>query len=231
MKNGSILWSLRLAVPICFMMEGCVTSPPARQVYQDPLTSIRLQVDERAAEMHSHPARISPEELSKVLIGVRVIARKGVVESIVSGDPQANPAFSAAEVRALATPLSRALAEAKSNELVTFYRRYTDAGVGLAITSGGLFVQGAHLYFVLANDRTLPAEGMNQNMVYEIDPIDSPLLPISRTGFRVTFTPTLAVVSRDNRGSWPYIDEGRVIVIDLARMAQESMTTSPAISP
>jgi hypothetical protein len=135
------------------------------------------------------------------------------------------------EIQTLAPQLSRALAQARPEELVTFYRRVSDATVGLAITSGGLFVRGDQLYFVLANDRTLPSEGMNQNMVYELDPVDSPLVPISRTGFRASFEPGAAMVPDRERHPWQYIDQGRVVVLDLAYLTHEGTPSAPATPP
>ena len=203
---------------------GCTSPPPPRQVYQDPLTSIRLQLDERRDGVHSHPAQVSAEQMAAVLNGVRVISRKGFIGSILTGEAQASAAFTGIEIQALAPQLSRALSQAPPEELVTFYRRFTDTNVGLAITSGGLFLQGDHLYFVLANDRDMPSEAMNINLMYEIDPIDNPLLPITRTSFRASFTPMTALVPPDERRAWPYIDQGRVLVIDLPQLRRDLRT-------
>jgi hypothetical protein len=130
----------------------------------------------------------------------------------------------------LARHLSQALAEAKPEELVTFYRRVSTSTVGLAITSGGLFVHGQHLYVILANDRTLPSEGMSQSIVSEIDPVENPLLPISRTSFRVAFVPATSMVPEDERWPWPYIDPGRLVVIDLVQLAREMKLQAPISS-
>lgn len=203
------------------LVGGCGTAPPPRDYYQDQITSIRLAIDDRAREPHAHPARVSTEAMVRVLSGVRIERRGGILGSIITGRSEQSPAFSPTEVHALAPKLSMALAHARPDELVTFYRRVSDASLGLGITSGGLFVQGSHLYFILANNRTMPSEGMNQNMVYEIDPIDSPLLPIARAGFRVAFSPGMAVVPIDERRSWPYIDEGRIFAVDLVQLERE----------
>ncbi len=215
-------------VGFLLMLEGCAGSPPPRQIYVDSLTSIRLEADTRKSGDHSHPALVSPEEMATILHGVRVIARKGIIGSLLSGEGEGRPAFSSIEVKQLATQLSRGLEQAKPDELVTFYRRISDADVGLAITSGGMFVRRGQCYLVLANNRTLPSEGLNQNMISQIDPIDSPLLPITRAGFRVTFTSSLAVVPADERDSWPYVDPGRVLALDLAQIARELRTKSPS---
>ena len=214
-------WIAMLSLCTLLSPAGCANSPLTRQLYQDSLTAIRLQADERISEPHSHPIHLTAEQMTSILIGLRVVARQGVFGSIVKGTAQGTPAFSIAEIHSLVPQLVLALGQAKPDELVTFYRRISDASVGLAITSGGLFAHKNQLYVIVANNRTLPSAGLNQNIVTEIDPIDSPLLPISRTDFRVTFTPSTAVVPSDERQPWPYIDEGRLVAIDLIQLARE----------
>ena len=210
---------------------GCSSPPPPRTSYQDPITSIRLYLDERAGAGHTHPGQVPPDQMARVLSGIRVVPRSGYISSLITGQPQANPAFSSSEIQILAPKLSRALAEATAQEVVTFYRRFTDASIGLGITSGGIFVQGSHLFVILANNRNLPTEGMNQNMVTDFDPIDSPLIPISRTSFRVEFTPAIAVVPPGQRQSWPYIDDGRILAIDLQQLTGDQKAAPPAAKP
>lgn len=229
LRQGVSGWrAINVLVGFLLALQGCAGSPPPRQFYLDSTTSIRLEVDTRKSGEHSHPALVGPEEMATILRGVRVIGRKGIIGSLLSGEGEGNPAFSSIEVNQLATQLSRGLEQAKPDELVTFYRRISDADVGLGITSGGMFVRRGQLYLVLANNRTLPSEGLNQNMISQIDPIDSPLLPIARAGFRVTFTPSIAVVPADERDSWPYVDDGRVLALDLAQIARELRTKSPS---
>jgi len=208
---------------------GCATAPPPRALYQDNTTAINLQSDSKAGKGHSHPAKVSPDELRHILAGIRIQSRNSFVPSILSGGASLVVAFSKEEQALLARHLSQALAEAKPEELVTFYRRVSTSTVGLAITSGGLFVHDRHLYVILANDRTLPSEGMSQSIVSEIDPVENPLLPISRTSFRATFVPGTSMVPEDERWPWPYIDPGRLLVIDLAQLARE-MKLQPPIS-
>lgn len=209
------------------VVVGCAGSPPPRPIYEDTITSVRLQVDERTSTPHTHPAQISAEQMAAILNRVRVVPRKGFVQTIIGGQSQASPAFSQMEAHALAAPISRALAEAKPEEMVTFYRRFSDQSVGLAMTSGGLFVQDGQLYFILANNRNQPTDGMNENSVSAIDPLQSPLLPISRTAFRIAYPSATAVIPADERRPWPYVDEGRVLTLDLAQLARELKPTEP----
>lgn len=220
-------WSRCAIGVVVLLTAGCATAPPPRAVYQDSATAVRIQKDSKAGQDHSHPAEVSSDVIRRVLSGVRIQSRKSFVPSILTGDAPLGEAFSKEEQTVLAPHLSRALAEAKPDELVTFYRRVSTSAVGLAITSGGLFVHGSHLYVILANDRTLPSEGMSQSVVSEIDPIENPLLPISRTSFRVAFEPAVSIVPEDERWPWPYIDPGRMVVIDLVQLARDMKLQPP----
>ncbi|MDO8357045.1 MAG: hypothetical protein Q7U76_11700 [Nitrospirota bacterium] len=222
-------WVVSILGVLVSLSVGCATAPPPRAVYQDNATAIRLQFDSKAGTGHSHPAKVSPDELRHILAGVRIQPRSSFAPSFLTGEASLVSAFSKEEQTFLAPHLSRALAEAKPEELIAFYRRVSTSTVGLAITSGGLFVHGRHLYVILANDRTLPSEGMSQSIVSEIDPVENPLLPISRTSFRATFVPATSMVPEDERWPWPYIDPGRLVVIDLVQMARE-MKLKPPIS-
>lgn len=214
-------WIVSALGVVVLLAVGCTTAPPPRAVYQDHATAVRLQLDSKASKGHSHPATISPDVIQHVLAGIRIQSRKSFVPSILTGDAPLVPAFSKEEHTVLARHLSQALAVAKPEELITFYRRVSTSAVGLAITSGGLFVHDQHLYLIVANSRTLPSEGMSQSIVSEIDPVENPLLPISRTSFRATFVPATSIVPEDERWAWPYIDEGRVVVLDLAQVDRE----------
>lgn len=225
--RGWILWILGSVVSLSV---GCSTSPPPRNVYVDGITAVRIQFDNKAGAGHSHPIKLSPDVMQYVLSGVKTQRRGSFLPSVLTGEEALIQAFSREEQSFLAPHLTQALEQAKPDELVTFYRRISTSTIGLAITSGGLFVHGPHLYFILANARNLPSEGLSQSIVSEIDPIDSPLIPISRTSFRASFEPITSVVPEDEQWRWPYIDPGRMLVIDLVQLARDSRTkTEPGV--
>jgi hypothetical protein len=225
MRKRDRLWCLMVLWVATLGCWGCSTPQP-RSFYVDPVTSITLQHDQHAQPPHAHPANVSPEVMALVLRGVQTASRQGMFKSIYLNKADQGPAFSNMDIRLLAPKLSAALTKAEPNELVTFYRRISDEDIGLGFTSGGLFVQDQQLYFVLANHRTLPTSGMGQNMVYALDPIETPLLPIARIDFKVDFVPGTALVREEDRISWPYIDEGRVLAIDLTQLARDSRQKS-----
>lgn len=214
------------------LLVGCTTAPPPRVVYHDPTSVLAIQQDSKAGKGHNHPAQIRSEVIQQVLDGIRIQSRKSfLVPSLLTGGPQFVSVFSKEEQSALAPRLSQALAESKPDELITFYRRVSTPTIGLAITSGGLFVHDQYLYVILANARTLPSEGMREGLTYEIDPVDNPLLPISRTSFRATFVPATSIVPEDERWVWPYIDQGRVVVIDLVQLGRDMRSPAPRAVP
>lgn len=225
------VWMRCVVVVVTSFIAGCATGHPPRAVYQDPSTVISIQSDTKAGQGHSHPAAVSPEAIRYVLDGMRVQSRSSFIPSIMTGGASYGMAFSKDEQAVLAPYLSQALAVARPDELVTFYRRVSTSAVGLAITSGGLFVHGQHLYIVLANSRTLPSEGMSQSIVSEIDPVDSPLLPISRRAFRAAFIPATSMVPEDERWGWSYIDPGRLVVIDLIQLGRDMRSLALSDAP
>jgi hypothetical protein len=226
MRKYEMLWCPLILWITSLGFWGCSTTPPPRPFYQDAVISITLQHDEHARPPHAHPANVTPEVMALVLKGVQTVSRQGMFKSIYLNKADQGPAFSSMEIRLLAPKLSAALTKAEPNELVTFYRRISDEDIGLGFTSGGLFVQNQQLYFVLANHRTLPTSGMGQNMVYALDPIETPLLPIARIDFKADFVPGTALVREEDRMSWPYIDEGRVLAIDLTQLARDTRQKS-----
>ncbi|MEW6248582.1 MAG: hypothetical protein AB1555_18010 [Nitrospirota bacterium] len=208
----SAISALLLSVEI-----GCNSLPPPRPVYQDQLTSIQLRVDAQAGGGHTHPASISPERMAGILAGIRVQKLQDPVFRLVTGEKPLGPAFSAEEIRVIAPQLSRALALATPREMATFYRRFSNANVGLAVTSGGLFVRDGRLYLVLANHRALPSDLMRQvNPAYEMDPVDAPLLALRAGDFKLSFSPPEAEVHLpDGQRGWNYPDPAKVLVVDL----------------
>lgn len=202
-------------------LAGCASLPPPQVVYHDALTAVQLRADPRAEYGHSHPAVISPEQMTQILDGVRVQNRRDPLLSLMTGQPEAIPAFSTGEIRDLAPQLSKALAMATPQELVTFYRRVSDSEVGLGVTSGGLFVQEGNLFFILANHRNRPSDVMSQAVTYELDPADDPLLSLQAMSFAVSFAPAEAEVPRGARRPWRYVDPGKVVVVNLQRLPKQ----------
>ncbi len=226
----SRLFQFALAWLIAGSLVSCESLPATRVVYQDQATSVQLRDDPRAGSGHSHPAVMTAGRIAQILFGIRVKKRGDPIVSIVTGQPEGLQAFSNAEVEALAPALSRALAVATPQEIVTFYRRYSDANLGLGVTSGGLFLEGHQLYFVLANFRNRPSDVLSQAVTYEFDPLADPLMSLKAMSFAALFVPPEALLPSDVPLVWRYEDPGKFFVVDLDRLPQEPRVPSPTPS-
>ncbi len=214
-------------------MAGCSTGPEPRSIYQDSLTLIELRFDKKAYREHSHPAALTPEQISIMLSGIRV-HRAGVpVYSLIAGSPDALPAFSSRDVIAISRPISEALSKASPKELVTFYRRVSDAAVGLAYTTGGIFIEDGLVYLVLANYRVEPMDaGVRATPVYAADPVKDPLLSLGTTRYTLSYTQPEAEV-RLVEGDWRYdperrYDSYRTIILDPILAQRASSVSQPS---
>jgi hypothetical protein len=194
---------------------ACAPLPPPKTVYRDSATLIELRMDRGAGEGHSHPAMISSDVMKRVLAGIRVQPNRDPIISLATGEPEVTPAFTALEVQTLAPYLTEALATASPQELVTFYRRVSDPSIGLGVTSGGLFLQDKNLYFILANFRNRPSDVLSQAVLYEVDPVDDPLLSLRAMSFSLSFSSPVPVVHPRYREPWRYVDPGKVLVLNI----------------
>lgn len=200
------------------ILQACASTPPPRTVYQDVRTAIQLHKDPQAGTGHSHPANLQVEQMVRILSGIRIQKERQAVHRMLAGEADTVAAFTVAEALTLAPHFIRALSTAKPDELVTFYRRISDASTSLAYTTGGLFMRDGHLYLVLANYRQSPSDAMSLGIpAYEIDPYDTPLLSLKRAGYTVTFLPREAEVHPlKDQWTWNFPDQGKLVVIDPA---------------
>lgn len=218
----------------CLLVAGCTATPAPIVIHESPRTSIRLVFDPQAGNGHSHPVSFTTEQMAKVLRGVWVTKRDIVGMGLFAGDPEGTPAFSAAETNMLATYLAQALRKASPKDMATFYLTMADASSSKLVTSGGLFVRNGRMYFVLANFHTSPSSGQYETP-YELDSRDDPLLPIARYKFTVGFSPSQARIPnpqvRGKDGYERYLDESKLLVIDLERLLEADTSPSPRPAP
>lgn len=214
---------------VLLLLNACAELPPPRDIYRDEMTVVQVRAIRHPGAAYHHPANVRADAIAAVLSGVRVQKHQDPIVSIVTGRPELLQAFSPIEVQALTGRLVEGLAAASPSELVTFYRRYSDANVGLAVTSGGLFVRGRLLYLILSNHRNLPADAMwhKQAMVTGIDPIDDPLLSLRPMLYSVSFTRPQAVADEVRRGPIEYPDPAKVLVLDLDRVLPDRPSAAP----
>jgi hypothetical protein len=214
-------------LPFAFAALAACAIPqiPSRLVYEDPVNFVRLETDDTVPpdipqRFHSHPFVISPELMAVILKGFSVQEHRIKLQKMVSGEAPREQAFREDEIALLVPKLSEALARAEPTERVTFYLSRPQTSVKREITTGGFYMQGDHLHFVLGNHRIIygiPAYGMVYDRRY-------PMRPTAAKGFDLYFDPETAV-AKPRRPFWSRLfgrdkDE---MVIDVRKLR----TTTP----
>jgi hypothetical protein len=209
-----------LALALLYVAACAIPQIPSRPVYEDPVNFVRLETDDSVPPdipkaFHSHPFVISPELMAVMLKGFSVQEHRIKLQKMVSGEAPREPAFREDEIALLAPKLSEALARAEPLERVTFYLSKPQTSVKREITTGGLYMRGDHLHFVLGNHRIIygiPSYGMVYDRRY-------PMRPTAAKGFDLYFDPETAIVKRD-RGLWSrLLGRGKdEMVIDIRKL-------------
>lgn len=205
----------------CVLAACAIPQVPSQIVYEDPVNFVRLEADptvlaDRPETQHSHPVRIVPELMAEILRGFRTREHRTSLQRMISGEASPEPVFRESEVALLAPHLSEALAQAAPNQRVTYYLSWPQSSIKREITTGGLYVRGSELHFVLGNYRTIygiPAYGMVYDRRY-------PMMPISAKWFDLLFEPPQAVVP-PRASLWDRLlgREKDEVVIDLRKLA------------
>jgi len=203
---------------------------PFRSVYEDPVNFVRLELDDQVLPewpptAHNHPKAITAEEVARLLNGMTVQEHRIWLQKWIQGDAPLEPAFSPEAVTLLSQHLAQALGEAKENERVTFYMSQPQTSVKRVITSGGLYIQGTELHFILGNWRIvygIPTYGMIYDRRY-------PMRPTAPKGFDLFFQPFEAVIEYQH-SLWDVLlanttDE---LVIDLTKLQPGLIATGPS---
>lgn len=220
---------------LALLITGCVTEPAPIVIYEDKRDSIWLKFDPEATGAgHSHPVTIPAERMEVILGGVLVADRSQIIGTIKGDETDWAPAFTPIQIKTLTPLLSEALRKASPKDMATFYLVIMDREHGKLVTSGGLFVRGRRLYFILANFRTMPSSKIYET-TYEIDTRSEPLLPTARFQFALGFRPKQAWIPngevRGKDGYERYLDESKLLIIDLNRLFAETGATPPTTKP
>ena len=193
MKNQKLL-SLVLIVGIGGFFTSCAAPKFFTvTIYERSDQAVKLQTVSHAnnEQGFSHPAFITTQQLTAVMRGLRVEAYSTglslpfINRSSPSGHQRA---FSDREITFFAPLFAKALAQATPEELVTFYETADISDLYQLTTSGGLFVKGEVIHFLLSN-HNVKTRIWQDNEQYESPYRVRPMEPIDPQSGRLLFTP------------------------------------------
>jgi len=200
---------------------GCaIPQVPSRTVYEDPVNFVRLEIDanvlpEWPPGHFTHPATLTYEQVRRILMGLTVQEHRAAIQTWFLGESRRLPMFRDAEIALLVPQVVEALRLARENERVTYYLSQPETSIKRVITSGGLYIKGTELHFILGNWQTvygIPAYGMIYDRRY-------PMNPIAAKGFDLFFDLDQATVHQSTSfWDWLLANAKDELVIDLARV-------------
>ncbi len=210
------------------LCAGCaIPIVPYRAVYEDPVNYVRLEVDDAVLpewppSAHAHPKAMGAEEVARILGGISVKEHRIWLQKWLQGEAPMVPAFRQEELALLSQQIAEAFAAAKPDERVTFYLSQPQTSVKRVITTGGLYVHGTELHFILGNWQVvygIPTYGMIYDRRY-------PMRPTVAKGFYMYFDPPEATLPQ-RHSLWDTLlanatDE---LVIDLTKVVSAPLTS------
>jgi len=141
---------------------------------------------------------MTTEEMTTVLSGIMVEEPGSLVPSVPfpgkDKEPPRHPAFSTAEINFLAPLLAKGLTTAKPEEVVTFYWITQQPAPIEHVTSGGVFIDGNHLHFLLSNYRSPTRYPPDAETMRSLDGRSTPLQPLVPQETLLMFNPITALV-------------------------------------
>jgi hypothetical protein len=192
---------------------------PYRAVYEDPVNYVRLEVDDEVLpewppSAHAHPKAMRAEDVARILGGISVKEDRIWLQRWLQGEAPLMPAFRPEELALLSQQISEAFALARPDERVTFYLSQPQTSVKRVITTGGVYVHGTELHFILGNWQVLygiPTYGMIYDRRY-------PMRPTAAKGFYLFFDPGEATITQ-RHSLWDTLlaNTNDELVIDLTK--------------
>lgn len=223
----NIGWKILFGVAWLFGLTACQHQPfSGPPIFEDQSQYVRLAVDRSVGGGHSHPANLGVAEMSSVLSGVMVEESPHLLPpSIFSNkdkEPHLHPAFGIADISFLAPLLVKGLESAKPHEIVTFYRITQQPGTIDLVTSGGVYIHGEELHFVLSNYRTPARYPPDAETMSYVDGRSTPLQSIAPQEAKLDFQPSSALVpQQEGLLKNPLRAKRREIVVWFKKLTEE----------
>jgi hypothetical protein len=216
-------WVRRLlSYSALLFLSGCaIPVVPYRSVYEDPVNYVRLERDETVLpewppSAHAHPKAMRGEDVARILGGIVVKEHRIWMQKWLQGEAPLLSAFRPEELALLSRQIAEAFAVAQPDERVTFYLSQPQTSVKRIITSGGIYIHGTELHFMLGNWQVLygiPTYGMIYDRRY-------PMRPTAAKGFDLFFDPSEAtVIQRHSFLDTVLANTKDELVIDLTKVS------------
>jgi hypothetical protein len=214
---GRGLWQAATLIAIVSLLS-CVSQPAVkgRGVFLQGLNEVRL-VPEEEHDRNTHPVTLSPAEIGTLLHRVLYGERRNWLHRLISGNAPKSRAFREEEIAILASPLARALGEAKPDERVYFHLAGAGPSGTAETTTGWIFVRDPILYLVLSEVHDLHAPGPDVSKYQR----EMPDVPEAPTPFTLTFDPQDYQVTEISRGSWLAPDQLEELDLQFRRALSE----------
>src|SRR6267378_2171260 len=202
------------------LLAGCaIPLVPYRAVYEDPVNYVRLEVDDAVLpewppSAHAHPKAMRAEDVARILGGISVKEHRIWLQKWLQGEAPLTPAFRPEELVLMSQQIAEAFALARPDERVTFYLSQPRTSVKRVITTGGLYIHGSELHFILGNWQIIygiPTYGMIYDRLY-------PMRPTAAKGFSLYFDPGEAAITQ-RHSLWDTLlaNTNDELVIDLTK--------------
>lgn len=174
---------------------------------------------------------MTAEEMATVLSGIIVEELSSLMPSVPlpgkDKEPPRRPAFRMEEIALLAPLLAKGLNAARPEEVVTFYWITQQPAPIEQVTSGGVFIDGDHLHFLLSNYRSPTRYPPDAETMRSLDGRSTPLQPLVPQETLLTFNPITAFVPR-KQGSLknPFRSKRQEIVVLFQTLTEETVHKS-----
>ena len=223
----SAIASLLTLYPLLGVLGCAIPMVPYRAVYEDPVNFVRLEVDDNVLpewppSAHAHPKAMRAEDVARILGSISVKEHRIWLQKKLQGEAPLLPAFRPEELALLSQQIAEAFALARPDERVTFYLSQPQTSVKRVITTGGVYVHGTELHFILGNWQVvygIPTYGMIYDRRY-------PMRPTAAKGFYLYFDPAEATITQRN-SLWDTLLANRSdeLVIDLTKAVSGSIAS------
>jgi hypothetical protein len=227
MKNPGLVVLMVVALLLGF--TACQNRPfLTGSIYEDQSLFVRLAVDQTVGGGHSHPASMTAEEMATVLSGLMVEEPGSLMPSVPfpgkDKEPPRHPAFRMEEIALLAPLLAKGLNTARPEEIVTFYWITQQPAPIEHVTSGGVFIDGDHLHFLLSNYRSPTRYPPDAETMRSLDGRSTPLQALVPQDTLLTFNPITAFVPPE-QGFFknPFRSKRQEIVVLFKKLAGDTV--------